>query len=214
MLPMTRRRLFAESLSLGGLWTVTAKVAAAREDGVVLNDVQSQLNATRVGRVVVPKSIDEIAATIRQAGRDRRVISVSGGRHAMGGQQFASDAVHIDMKGFNRVVHLDRANGLIEAEAGIEWPELIAWLEREQRGETEPWAIREKQTGVDRVSLGGSLSANIHGRGLRFPPFVGDIESFVLVGADGEPRRCSRRENPELFSLAIGGYGLFGLSHG
>jgi FAD/FMN-containing dehydrogenase len=129
----------------------------------------------------------------------------------MGGQQFAAEAVHFDMKGFARVVAFDRANGLIEAEAGIEWPELIGWLEREQRGEKEPWAIREKQTGVDRVSLGGSLSANIHGRGLRFPPFVGDIESFVLVGADGEPRRCSRRENTDLFALAIGGYGLFGI---
>ena len=72
-------------------------------------------------------------------------------------------------------------------------------------------SIRQKQTGVDRVSLGGSLSANAHGRGLSVPPIAGDVESLLLVGADGEPRRCSRAENPELFALAIGGYGLFGV---
>ncbi len=41
-------------------------------------------------------------------------------------------------------------------------------------------------------------------------PFVGDVESFVLVGPDAEAVRCSRDENAELFRLAIGGYGLFG----
>jgi FAD/FMN-containing dehydrogenase len=40
---------------------------------------------------------------------------------------------------------------------------------------------------------------------------VGDVESFTLVCADGQVRRCSRSENAELFSLVIGGYGLFGV---
>jgi len=64
---------------------------------------------------------------------------------------------------------------------------------------------------VDRVCVGGSLAANIHGRGLRLPPIIGDIESFVLIDADGKPHTCNRRENSELFALAIGGYGLFGV---
>lgn len=42
-------------------------------------------------------------------------------------------------------------------------------------------------------------------------PFVGDVEAFTLVTANGAVRRCSREENPELFRLAIGGYGLFGV---
>src|SRR6185295_10054823 len=33
----------------------------------------------------------------------------------------------------------------------------------------------------------------------------------TLVDAEGATRRCSRSENPELFRLAIGGYGLFGV---
>jgi FAD/FMN-containing dehydrogenase len=41
-------------------------------------------------------------------------------------------------------------------------------------------------------------------------PFISDLESFELVDADGELRHCSREENPDLFGLAAGGYGLFG----
>jgi FAD/FMN-containing dehydrogenase len=50
----------------------------------------------------------------------------------------------------------------------------------------------------------------VHGRGLTLKPIVSDVESFVLVRADGEAVTCSRDENSELFRLAIGGYGLFG----
>lgn len=42
-------------------------------------------------------------------------------------------------------------------------------------------------------------------------PFVQDIVSFKLINADGDLLNVSRQENPELFSLAVGGYGLFGL---
>jgi FAD/FMN-containing dehydrogenase len=42
-------------------------------------------------------------------------------------------------------------------------------------------------------------------------PLISNIESFRLIDADGKSIRCSREENSELFRLAIGGYGLFGL---
>jgi len=42
-------------------------------------------------------------------------------------------------------------------------------------------------------------------------PFVSNVESFVLVDAAGSARTCSRAENPELFRLVVGVYGLFGI---
>jgi FAD/FMN-containing dehydrogenase len=129
----------------------------------------------------------------------------------MGGQQFAADAVLLDLTGLNRVVAFDAERGEVEVQAGIQWPELIGHLHAAQAGRAKAWAIRQKQTGVDRVTVGGSLAANIHGRGLAYPPFVSDILAFDILTADGELRRCSRRENAELFSLAVGGYGLFGV---
>jgi FAD/FMN-containing dehydrogenase len=42
-------------------------------------------------------------------------------------------------------------------------------------------------------------------------PFIGDVESFTLVDAGGQLVECSRTKNRELFSLVIGGYGMFGV---
>jgi hypothetical protein len=210
----TRREFLKQTTQLGAAIALPTDALGGRADepaGVEVNDVQSQLNATRVHRIIQPTSVDAIQAALHEAQREGRAVSMAGGRHAMGGQQFGRDSILLDMKRFNRIVSFDRAKGHLEVEGGIEWPELIAYLNREQAGQQREWAIREKQTGVDRASLAGSLASNIHGRGLRFPPIISDVESFVLVDAGGKLHTCSRRENTELFSLAIGGYGLFGV---
>jgi FAD/FMN-containing dehydrogenase len=51
----------------------------------------------------------------------------------------------------------------------------------------------------------------VHGRGLTMKPFIDDVESFTIIDAGGELVECSRTKNAELFKLAIGGYGLFGV---
>jgi FAD/FMN-containing dehydrogenase len=185
--------------------------ARVRAPRILVNDEQSQLNPTRVRRIVRPASEAELQAAFHAARREGVPVSIAGGRHSMGGQQFGRDTVLLDMRGMDRVLHFDRARGLVTAEAGIQWPGLIAYLVDAQQGEPRPWGIRQKQTGVDHVTLGGSLASNVHGRGLCFPPIIGDVESFVLMDARGELRPCSRTENGELFALAIGGYGLFGV---
>ena len=47
------------------------------------------------------------------------------------------------------------------------------------------WGITQKQTGADRLTLGGALGANIHGRGLTLRPIIGEVESFTFMDADG-----------------------------
>ncbi|MDQ3755832.1 MAG: FAD-binding oxidoreductase, partial [Acidobacteriota bacterium] len=182
-----------------------------RSTSRVVNDVHSQLNRTQVSHIATPNSLAELQALIRRARNDGKSLSIAGGRHAMGGQQFATDSVLLDMSQMSRVLNFDPTRGEIEVEAGIQWPALIAHTTKAQRGLSRQVGIRQKQTGADRLSVGGALAANIHGRGLQLKPFVGDIESFVLVDAEGTARTCSRVENAELFRLAIGGYGLFGV---
>lgn len=172
----------------------------------ILNDTHSRLNPTRVQRVLRPTSREEL----RQAIVDSPHLSLAGSRHAMGGQQFATDATCIDTRGLDRILAFDHAKGLVRAEAGIEWPALIRGIREFDQDGTPRWGIRQKQTGASDLTLGGALAANIHGRGLRMAPFVSDIEAFTIITADGDTLECSRTSNPELFSLAIGGYGLFG----
>jgi FAD/FMN-containing dehydrogenase len=177
----------------------------------LVNDIHSALNATRVAGIHQPRSLAEIRTIIADAAQRGLPVAICGGRHAMGGQQFALDAVLLDMRQMRRVLAFDAAAGLIEVEAGIEWPELIAYLESASKADGQGWSIRQKQTGADRLSLGGCLSANIHGRGLQMRPFIGDVEAFTLVDAEGRVHTCNRTSNRELFALAIGGYGLFGV---
>ncbi|MGH9901632.1 MAG: FAD-binding oxidoreductase, partial [Pyrinomonadaceae bacterium] len=177
----------------------------------VVNDVHSRLNRTRVARVVAPGSLAALREEIRRAHDRKEAVSIAGGMHAMGGQQFASDRVLLDTGGLDRVLRFDPERGEIEVEAGIRWPALVDYTVRAQGGRRRQVGIVQKQTGADRLSLGGALAANIHGRGLCLKPIIGDVESFVLVDARGEAHTCSRRENTELFRLAVGGYGLFGV---
>ena len=176
-----------------------------------VNDIHSALNRTSVQKILIPDSLAGLQNIVKQANADNQKISIAGGRHAMGGQQFGEDTVLVDTSRLNKVLHLDRKHGIIEVEAGIHWPEMLQELENRQSSDDTPWGVIQTQTGASRLSLGGALSANIHGRGLRMRPIVNDVESFVLVTADGEAAKCSREEHPELFSLAIGGYGLFGI---
>jgi FAD/FMN-containing dehydrogenase len=205
---MLDRRAFLRAAGLAALAPGACVTRPVAEPGTWVNDVHSALNPTRVSSVLSPRSIEELQQIVR---RTRGPLAISGARHAMGGQQFAAAAPLIDIRGMNRVIGFDRSNGVVDVESGIQWPELIGWLIETQRGESRQWGIRQKQTGADRLTLGGSLAANVHGRGLQMAPIAGDVESFVLVDAAGQAVECSRTSNGELFSLAIGGYGLFGV---
>jgi len=192
-------------------FTAAATTAPAGSSGSLrVNDIHSQLNEALVGQVAVPASIDECQSLLRDARKLGKAISVAGGRHSMGGQQFADGSLLIDTRGMKRVLGFDREKGVLDVEAGIEWPELIQYLRREQEGEARQWAIVQKQTGADKFTLGGSLASNVHGRALDQKPIIANVESFTLLDAEGELRECSRSQNQELFRLAIGGYGLFG----
>ena len=203
---MLTRREFIRTATLFAL-----APRAFAEQEIWVNDVHSQLNRTRVRELLRPHTRNELAEIVHSATRKSLPISVSGCRHSMGGQQFATDSICIDIRDLDRVISFDRERGLLEAEAGIQWPKLIrAYLEA-QADQKKQWGIAQKQTGADTFTLGGSLSANVHGRGLKMKPLISNIEAFTLINADGKSIRCSREENSELFRLAIGGYGLFGL---
>jgi FAD/FMN-containing dehydrogenase len=206
---LTRRRFLLAAAAATG--TPTCATPRRGSSPVVVNDVHSKLNATTVRAVAAPAHHAALLGLVRRARDEGLAVSIAGGRHAMGGQQFGEGSLLVDMRGLDRVLDLDADRGLVTVEAGVQWPKLIEHLLRVQADRPRQWGIVQKQTGADRLSIGGAIAANVHGRGLRFPPFVSDLEAFTLVDAAGEVRRCSRSDNAELFKLVVGGYGLLGL---
>lgn len=207
---MITRRDFLKAAAIAPfLQEIDAYAQSSR--GVLVNDVHSQLTATRINRIVTPHRLDGALMVIHQAQREGHSVCIAGGRHAMGAQPFATAGVMVDIHKLDRVLSFDRERGLIEVESGIQWPALLAYLTTSQKDATKQWTFPQKQTGADRLTMGGCLSSNVHGRGLTLAPFISDVEALRLINAQGELINCSRQENEELFRLAIGGYGLFGL---
>jgi hypothetical protein len=189
----------------------TPNSSANAADDLLVNDIHSQLNPTRVNKVLKPQSTEQLAHIVLSASQQGRTLSLAGKRHAMGGQQFGTETDLIDMTSCNKIISLDKHSGIIEVESGTTWPSIIDYCWNEQRNDPKPWGIAQKQTGADELTLGGGLAANVHGRGLTMRPIIQDIQSFKLIAPEGTQIECSRSSHPELFRLVIGGYGLFGV---
>jgi decaprenylphospho-beta-D-ribofuranose 2-oxidase len=168
-----------------------------------VNDA-SGLNHTVVGEVVSPLTEDDIRAAVQTAKNEGLKIAIAGARHSMGGQAMHPDSLLLDMLHYNGVLSLDREKKLVTLQSGVTWRDLQEYLN------PEGLAVTVMQ-GPNLFTVGGSMSVNAHGWDLRNGPLASTIESFRILMADGTVRTCSRTENPELFRLVLGGYGLFGV---
>src|SRR5687768_2678421 len=68
----------------------------AQAQGVLVNDIHSQLNPTRVSEIASVASVSDLQRALRRAGASRTAVSIAGGRHAMGAQQFAEQSMLLD----------------------------------------------------------------------------------------------------------------------
>ena len=168
----------------------------------------SHLNETKVDSVVkasenIEEAIEQISQLVNQAKEQGKKISIAGAQHSMGGHTIYPDGIMLDMKGFNSM-KLDSTKTILLVGSGALWSEIIPYLDRHDR------SISVMQSN-NSFSVGGSISVNCHGWQPNSPPIASTVESFRLINADGEILICSRTENKELFSLVLGGYGLFGV---
>tara|TARA_R110002095_G_scaffold138534_2_gene120395 strand:+ start:55908 stop:57377 length:1470 start_codon:yes stop_codon:yes gene_type:complete len=171
-------------------------------------DDASRMNLTEIHKIwTVPLDTQEAETQLAQlfshAHHHRLRISIAGSRHSMGGHTLTPGGIIIDMTPFKKM-ELDAAQNLLHVQAGAKWSEIIPWLD--QRGKSV--AIMQSNNSF---TVGGSVSVNCHGWQYGHPPIASSVESFRLMLADGHIVNCSRTRNKELFSLALGGYGLFGV---
>jgi FAD/FMN-containing dehydrogenase len=199
--------LVAAALLAAGLYASTFIVSYGEvfrtEDPLLRTDV-ARLHPSRVDRVEPVREVEQLRAVLRDARRRGLKVSISGSRHSQGGHTYTSGGVVLDMRGFNRVRAVDPAALTITVESGATWDEI-------QRA-IAPRGLAVKVMQSSNVfTVGGTLSANAHGRDVDVTQVVEMVESFRLLLADGSVVAVSRNENAELFSLVIGGYGLYGV---
>ena len=171
-------------------------------------DDASRLNQTAVADVVhVPVDLDaaeeQLAILLERARQKGLRVSIAGARHSMGGHTIYPGGIAINMLPVNQM-ELDPERGMLHVGSGALWSDIIPFLD--ERG----WSVAVMQSN-NSFSVGGSLSVNCHGWQHGRPPIASTVKSFRLMTADGSIVTCSRTKNPELFSLVLGGYGLFGI---
>src|SRR5690242_5943186 len=125
---MGNRREFLRLASAGALWPAAQAWAQKKPEGIYVNDVHGQLSGTYVNQIVQPDRLDGVRAALRLAVSDKRAVCIAGGRHSMGSQAFATDGVLIDTRRLNTLLSFDAERGLIEVEAGMQWPQLLEVL--------------------------------------------------------------------------------------
>jgi decaprenylphospho-beta-D-ribofuranose 2-oxidase len=172
-------------------------------DPLVRSDV-ARLTPARVERVDLVRQLEQLGAVLREARQRNLKVSISGSRHSQGGHTYTAGGIVLNMRGFNRIRDINPVAMTITVESGATWDEVQRVIA--PRG----LALKVMQSS-NIFTVGGTLSANAHGRDIDVTQFVEVVESFRLLLADGRVVTVSRVENPELFSLVIGGYGMYGV---
>jgi FAD/FMN-containing dehydrogenase len=202
--------LSRRSVLKGGLATalVCGRLPARAEFSPrsIINDA-SRLNPTPVARHIALKAApsDDLVGRIRQeiaaAVAQKRSFAIGTARHSMGGQSIPKDGVAITLTGGH--IDIDSARMTYRVGAGMRWFEVIRSLD------AHGFSPAVMQSNSD-FGVGSTFCVNSHGWPTRFGPFGSTVRSAQIVLADGQLAECSRTKEPELFALALGGYGLFG----
>jgi FAD/FMN-containing dehydrogenase len=171
-------------------------------------DDASRLNATRVEEIAdLPSdpvaAEEQLRALLERARIERRRVSIAGARHSMGGHTLYPGGIVLNMLPFNHL-ELDEQREVLTVGAGARWSEIIPYLDAHGR------SVAVMQSNND-FTVGGSVSVNAHGWQQNRPPIASTVDSLRVMLADGTVVRASRTENRQLFSLVLGGYGLFGV---
>jgi decaprenylphospho-beta-D-ribofuranose 2-oxidase len=142
-----------------------------------------------------------------QVERDRSELPriARGGGYSYAAASFGAGSVVLKMGLLRRVLAFDPANRTIEVEAGATLEEILAFTA--PRGLWLP-----VQPGYPAITAGGCIAANVHGKNpLRDGTFLGSVASMKLFHPHRGTVSSDRTEEPELFELTCGGYGLTGI---
>jgi FAD/FMN-containing dehydrogenase len=178
-----------------------------QSNALVLNDA-SELSPTTVAKhIVIEKSSGEdslaqLRAEIAEAQSAGRPLVAHAARHSMGGQSLAQNGTAITLA--QDLVEPDTAKKTYRVAGGTRWLNVITKLD------AIGFSPAVMQSNND-FGVASTYSVNAHGWPVPFSSGGTTVQSLKLLLASGDHIACSRQENADIFSAAMGGYGLFGV---
>lgn len=150
-------------------------------------------------------------ATLVRPERCREVILQSKGTLARGlGRSYGDAALNEDrtvilMERLNRFLSFDGKSGILRAEAGASLEEILEFAV------PHGWFL-PVTPGTKFVTLGGCIAADVHGKNHHQDgTFGAHIQDLDLLLADKTKKKCSPKEEADLFWATVGGMGLTGI---
>lgn len=206
------RRTLLGTGTAAALMRALPAAAQSPVKALVLDDA-SRLNATPVARHWRPARItgdawlDALRAELKAAAAEGRPVALGAARHSMGGQALMRDGVAMTLDvatGAEPWIEADRSAQTYRVAAGARWRQVIGALD------PVGFSPAVMQSNHD-FGVAATFSVNAHGWPVPYGPFGSTVRSLRLMLASGDVVTCGPAENAELFSLAMGGYGLFGV---
>jgi len=176
-------------------------------DPLILNDA-SELSPTRVAKHLTmtdrfeAAQIDTLRKALTDAKQANQPLIASAARHSMGGQSMARGGTTVTMD--HEWIELDKTALTYRCGAGTRWSTVIAKLD------AEGFSPAVMQSNND-FGVASTYSVNAHGWPTPFSGMGSTVRSLRMMLADGSHITCSRDENADIFTAAMGGYGLLGV---
>jgi len=171
-----------------------------------LNDA-SGLSATPIHVHNRPTShgdalVEAFRSELAAARAEGRPVCVSAARHSMGGQSIprGGHAITVD----NAWIEPDTAARTYRVNGGARWRDVIRALD------PLGFSPAVMQSNHD-FGVAATFSVNAHGWPVPYGPMGATVRALRMVLPSGDLVTASRAENPDIFALAMGGYGLIGL---
>ncbi len=167
--------------------------------------MKNKMTLSGWGNYPANQAIVERPERFHQLHVDAKNIIARGLGRSYGDAALNTDRDVILMERLNRFLAFDEKTGVLKAEAGTSLEEILETFI--PRG----WFL-PVTPGTKYVTLGGCLAADIHGKNHHVDgTFGAHVNEFELLLANGSKRRCSPKQNPELFWGTVGGMGLTGI---
>ncbi|MFA9400884.1 MAG: D-arabinono-1,4-lactone oxidase [Acidobacteriota bacterium] len=153
--------------------------------------------------LVRPGSLRELTEVVAAGAAEGRQITTTGSRHSFTGAAMTDDLM-LDVGVMSGVIEADRSSGLVRVGGGT----VLADLNRE----LDRLGLAMPNLGdIDRQTISGAISTATHGTGAGLPNIPAQVEAVELVGADGEIRRLTAAETPDLLRAARVAVGSLGV---
>ncbi|MEK6862090.1 MAG: FAD-binding oxidoreductase, partial [Nanoarchaeota archaeon] len=172
-------------------------------DKILVSDV-SHLYPTYVKKIVKENQTEQLMEIVIDANKRGLNLSIAGSQHSQGGHTYYKDAVVLNMKDYDKILNLDTKSKVLTVQSGATWDDVQRYIN------SYNLSVKVMQSS-NIFTVGGTLSANAHGRDLDSTAMIETVKGFRLLLANGTIVNVNRTENTELFDLVIGGYGMFGI---